>query len=80
MRKELNFSDKIKFFKEDAKRFYREIGKKQNEIIQVPSLEEIENFWTKIWSNEKDFNQKCGMDKGTGNTERVYSNTGVGRY
>ena len=42
-----------KLFKEDTKRLYRELGKKQVNVEEPPPIEEIEAFWSNIWENEK---------------------------
>ena len=42
-----------KLFKEDTKRLYRELGKKQVNVEEPPPVEEIEAFWSNIWENEK---------------------------
>ena len=40
-------------FKPDKKKFYRELGSKQINVEKPPSRDEIEIFWTKIWSTHK---------------------------
>ena len=42
-----------KLFKEDTKRLYRELGKKQVNVEEPPPVEETEAFWSNIWKNEK---------------------------
>ena len=34
-----------KLFKDNAKQFYREIGKKQIDVNDIPLLSEVEDFW-----------------------------------
>ena len=46
-------------FKTDVKKFYREMGKQAIEIKEPPSLKEVEKFWKKIWSNEKEYNEEA---------------------
>ena len=46
-----------KLFKDNAKQFYREIGKKQIDVTEPPILTEIEGFWSRIWENEKVHNE-----------------------
>ena len=43
-------------FKDDPKRLYREIGKQTIVVNDIPSENEINNFWSSIWSNDKSFN------------------------
>ena len=43
--------------KNDAKRFYREIGKEKATVNEIPAINSIERFWDTIWSEEKDFNE-----------------------
>ena len=52
-------------FKTDAKKFYREIGKETIMIDKTPSVEEMENFWRTIWSEEKEFNEQAEWIKNT---------------
>ena len=44
-------------FKTDAKKFYREVGKETIRVVEIPSIEEVEEFWKNIWSNDKTFNE-----------------------
>ena len=46
-----------KLFKDNAKQFYREIGKKQIDVTEPPIFTEIEGFWSRIWENEKVHNE-----------------------
>lgn len=48
-----------KIFQTDAKKFYRELGKSKIEIEEPPKTEEMEEFWKKIWENEKNFNSEA---------------------
>ena len=43
-------------FKRAGKNFYREIGKETITVNVALSIEEVENFWKDIWSEEKGFN------------------------
>ena len=43
-------------FKNDAKEFYREIGKEKVTVNETPAINDTERFWDTIWSEEKDFN------------------------
>jgi len=43
-----------KLFTENAKKFYRELGKKTTEIKEPPNMTEVERFWTNIWEKNKD--------------------------
>ena len=51
-----------KLFKEDTKRLYRELGKKQVNVEEPLPIEEIEAFWSNIWENEKHHDENGGMD------------------
>ena len=43
-------------FRDNAKKFYRELGNKAINIQNPPSLEKVELFWSKIWKNNKTHN------------------------
>ena len=45
-------------FKMDKKKFYRELRKMQVTVEKPPFKEEVEKFWTSIWSTEKEFNEE----------------------
>ena len=47
-----------KLFKTDTKIFYRQLGKEQKKVDKVPSANEIEDFWKKIWNNDKEYNEE----------------------
>ena len=53
------FYHQNKMFKENTKRFYRELGKKTTEIHEPPRKEALENFWASIWENEKRHNERA---------------------
>ena len=57
--KRTKFYRQNKIFQTDAKRFYREIGKKQIDIKEVPTMQEIEKFWESIWSSPKSHNEEA---------------------
>ena len=46
-------------FQKNTKIFYREIRKQPIEVEKVPPLEEIETFWSKIWSEEESCNESA---------------------
>ena len=48
-----NFLRQNKIFRDNAKKLYRELGKKAITIQNPPSLVEVETFWSKIWENNK---------------------------
>ena len=48
-----------KLFKTDTKKFYRQLGKEQKKVDKVPPANEIEDFWKKIWNNEKKYNEEA---------------------
>ena len=41
-----------KIFKEDGKKFYRELGKKKIDVDEPPQPEEVVDFWSNIWEKE----------------------------
>ena len=45
-----------KTFRDNARKLYRELGKKAITIQNPPSLVEVETFWSKIWENSKSHN------------------------
>ena len=55
--KRTKFYRQNKIFETDAKKFYREIGKETITVENVPSAEEVTEFWNKIWGEEKEHNQ-----------------------
>ena len=48
-----------KTYEQNAKKFYRELGKKNVIIHQVPERESIERFWSSIWEEEKHHNMNA---------------------
>ena len=38
-------------------KFYRELGKNQIKVEEPPQMEQVEQFWQKIWENEKHHNE-----------------------
>ena len=57
--KRSRFFRQNKIFKEDAKKLYREMGKKQLHVNKPPAIEEVENFWSKIWEEDKQHNEEA---------------------
>ena len=53
------FYHQNKMFKENTKRFHRELGKKTTEIHEPPGKEVLENFWASIWEKEKRHNERA---------------------
>ena len=57
-----------KLFQTDAKTFYREIGKNQVMVNEIPPKDSIENFWKAIWGEKKACNMSANwignMEKG----------------
>ena len=41
-----------KLFREDSKRFYRELGKKTIQIEKPPDIGKVKKFWQNIWEQE----------------------------
>ena len=58
-KKRANFFKQNKQFNEDAKKFYRQLGKKDLNVDQPPAIEHVEQFWAEIWENKKDHNPKA---------------------
>ena len=48
-----------KLFREDQKRFYRELGKTSIKVEEPPAKEEIKAFWNAIWSSETKHNESA---------------------
>ena len=45
-------------FKNDAKQFYREIGKEKVTVTETPVINDTERFWDTIGSEERYFDEK----------------------
>ena len=45
-------------FKEDTKNFYRNLGMKNIEAREPPSLAEAENYWKSLWGEEAHNNER----------------------
>ena len=45
-------------FKNDAKKFYREIGKEKVTVNETPAINDIERFWDTMWCEEKTLMRK----------------------
>ena len=57
--KRSKFYRQNKLFKQDGKKFYRELGKKDIQIKEHPKKEEIEFFWRKIMEDDKEHNSSA---------------------
>ena len=55
-------AQRIRRFEKRTK-FYREMGKQPIEIKEPPSIKEVEKFWKKFWSNEKEHNEEAEQIK-----------------
>ena len=65
-------------FKNDAKKFYRDIRKEKVTVTETPAINDIERFWDTIWSGEKDFNEKAKWIRMYKLTMQIYKgNNGV---
>jgi len=53
-----------KIFKEDSKKFYRELGKKKVDVDEPWQPEEVVDFWSNIWEKEKSHNKDSAWIKG----------------
>ena len=54
-----NFFHQNKLYRENAKKFYRELGKKSIEINETPIIDEVESFWGNIWEKQKSYNKNA---------------------
>ena len=57
--KRSKFFRQNKVFNNDAKRFYREIGKNTISVDNPPEAEEVKDFWNNIWGEERSFNEEA---------------------
>jgi len=48
-----------KIFKEDTKKFYRNIGMKNIEAREPPSMAETETYWKSLWGEEAQHNERA---------------------
>jgi hypothetical protein len=46
-------------FKEDTKRFYRNLGMKNLEARELPSMAEAETYWKSLWGEEAQHNERA---------------------
>ena len=46
-----------KIFETDTKKFYREIGKSDINVDEIPSDEQVREYWSNIWGKEKGHNE-----------------------
>jgi len=46
-------------FKEDTKRFYRNLGMKNIESREPPSMAEAETYWKSLWGEEAQHNERA---------------------
>jgi len=46
-------------FKEDTKRFYRNLGMKNMEAREPPSMAEAETYWKSLWGEEAQHNERA---------------------
>jgi len=44
-------------FKEETKRFYRNLGMKNIEAREPPSMAEAETYWKSLWEEEAQHNE-----------------------
>ncbi len=54
-----NFFIQNRNFKENTKKFYRDISKKHSDVLNPPNKEDLEQFWKPIWENEKSYNEEA---------------------
>ena len=48
-----------KMFKEDTKKFYRNLGMKNIEARESPSMAEAETYWKSLWGEEAQHNERA---------------------
>jgi hypothetical protein len=48
-----------KMFKEDTKKFYRNLGIKNIEAREPPSMAEAEMYWKSLWGEEAQHNERA---------------------
>ena len=48
-----------KMFKEDTKKFYRNLGTKNIEAREPPSMAEGETYWKSLWGEEAQHNERA---------------------
>ena len=46
-------------FKEDTKKFYRNLGMKNIEAREPPSMAETETYWKSLWGEEAQHNERA---------------------
>ena len=56
--KETQYSQN-KMFKEDTKKFYRNLGMKNIEAREPPSMTELETYWKSLWGEEAQHNERA---------------------
>jgi hypothetical protein len=57
-KKETQYSQN-KMFKEDTKKFYRNLGMKNIEAREPPSMAEAETYWKSLWGEEAQHNERA---------------------
>ena len=55
--KKRKFYHHNKLYKENTKKFYRDLGKKKIEVQTPPEKEDVEIFWSNIWERKKSHNE-----------------------
>jgi hypothetical protein len=45
--------------KEDTKKFYRNLGMKNIEARELPSMEEAETYWKSLWGEKTQHNERA---------------------
>jgi len=48
-----------KMFKEDTKKFYRNLDMKNIEARELPSMSEAETYWKSLWGEEAQHNERA---------------------
>ena len=48
-----------KTLKEDTKKFYRNLGMKDTEAREPPSMAETETYWMSLWGEEAQHNERA---------------------
>ena len=63
-----------KIFETEAKKFYREFNKSSISVKKIPSEEEVQEFRSKIWRNEKSYKKTAAwlndLERSTNNVRK----------
>ena len=60
--KRSRFFRQNKIYETDANKFYSEISKSSISVKKIPLEEEVQEFWSKIWGNEKSYKKTAWLN------------------